>query len=287
MFHRTIASLLVCVLCIQTIAHDYWLAPSTFLPRQGEIVSLHALVGDHYLGEPRPRDPTKLDRFVIAVPEGELPVVGRDGEDPAGFVRIGASGTYAVGYLSKFTKVTLAGPKFEEYLKERGLHEAAQARAASGKTEADGNERYLRCAKTLICVDGKPGPGFDHVFGFPVELVPVSDPYLLKAGDSLKVKVLASGKPLQGAMVIAMQKKDPAKAVHFTTDAQGTVPVPLSAGGEWMLSVVRMAPVTDPAACVEWESYWGSLTFQMSESSQAPASPAVPNVPAVPASPAQ
>ncbi|MCX5690389.1 MAG: DUF4198 domain-containing protein [Planctomycetota bacterium] len=288
MFHRTIASLLVCVLCVQAIAHDYWIVPSTFTPRLGEIVSLRTLVGDHYVGEPRPRDPTKLDRFVIAVPEGEVPVVGRDGEDPAGFIRIGASGTYAVGYLSKFTKVTLAGHKFEEYLKERGLSEVAQARAASGKADSDGNERFLRCAKALLCVDGKPGPGFDHVFGFPVELVPVSDPYLLKAGDSLKVKVLAAGKPMQGALVIAMNKSDPAKTLSLTCDAQGLVAVPLAAGGEWLLSVVKMAPVTDPAAGVDWESYWGSLTFQLSDSGQAPATtvPAVTSVPAAPEAPA-
>ncbi len=249
------------VIAAPAVAHDFWLSLSKYHPKSGEIISVRTLVGDHYVGDSRPRDPTKLERFVIATPAGESPIVGRDGDEPAGFMRIGAPGTYPIAYRSSPTKVVLAGEKFEGYLKERGLDQAAAARAAAGTQAQDGRERFSRCAKSLVCVDNQPGSGFDHVFDMPLEIVPVTDPYTLKKGETLRVKVLDSGKPMGNALIIATRKADPANPVMVRTDAEGLAAVVLNGGGEWMLSVVSMRPVTD--GTVDWESFWASLTFDI------------------------
>ena len=45
-------------------------------------------VGQDLLGDPIPRDPSLINQFIVEDAAGRKPVVGRDGADPAGFVRV-------------------------------------------------------------------------------------------------------------------------------------------------------------------------------------------------------
>lgn len=267
MRRSTFASLiaLAALPALPTFAHEFWLVPSKFRPAVKEIVSIKTLVGDGYVGESRPRDPTKLEKFVLSTPEGEVKVMGKDGLDPAGFVRIGTAGTYAMGYRSKNTRVVLAGEKFEKYLVEKGLDEAAAARKADGKTGEDGRERFSRCAKAIVCVGGTPSAGWDHAFGFPVELIPGADPYTLHAGESLSIKVMADGKPAENMLVEGWVAGKAGLAVSGRTGKDGTVSFKLEQKGEWLFNAVKMTKVTEAGADVEWESLWASLTFDLAE----------------------
>ena len=89
-------------------AHDFWLEPSSFTPPAGGVVRMHLRVGDHFAGEPVARNDARIERFFVVGPSGERPVVGRDGGDPAGLVKIDAPGTWVVGYRSKPSRVELA-----------------------------------------------------------------------------------------------------------------------------------------------------------------------------------
>lgn len=267
MRRSTFASLfaLVALPVLPALAHEFWLLPSKFRPAVREIVSIKTLVGDGYVGESRPRDPTKLDKFVLATPDGEVKVMGKDGLDPAGFVRIGTAGTYVMGYRSKNTRVVLSGEKFEKYLVEKGLDEAAASRKSSGKTAEDGRERFSRCAKSIISVGDKTGSGWDHEFKFPLEIVPSADPYTLHAGDSLSIKVLADGKPAENMLIEAWVSGKAGTAATARTGKDGTATFKLEQKGEWLFNTVKMTPVTEAGADVEWESLWASLTFDLAD----------------------
>jgi uncharacterized GH25 family protein len=253
--------------------HEFWLAPSTYRPAVGEVVSIKTLVGDHFEGESRPRDPSKLDRFLLATADGEVPVTGRDGVDPAGFARIGTPGTYVVGYRSKHSRVVIKPDVFEGYLKEKGFDDVIKARKDAGTDDEDGRERYSRCVKSILCVGGTPGKGWDHEFKFPLEIVPKADPYTLKAGDTLTVKVLAEGKPAAKVQVDAWVKGTKSIVVTGRTDDKGEIALKLPTKGEWLLSAVTIAPVTEKGADVEWESLWSSLTFDLAEGEKSDATP--------------
>src|SRR3954466_1476267 len=81
-------------------AHDFWLEPSTFSPRPGQILALRLRVGQDLLGDPGPRDPAPVHRFILEDAGGPKPLVGRDGADPAGLLRVADPGLLVIGYLS-------------------------------------------------------------------------------------------------------------------------------------------------------------------------------------------
>src|SRR5438128_11263031 len=79
-------------------AHDMWIEPTTFFPAVGQIVGAKLRVGQDLLGDPIPRDPSLINQFVVEDASGRKPLVGRDGSDPAGYLRVGAPGLMIVGY---------------------------------------------------------------------------------------------------------------------------------------------------------------------------------------------
>ncbi|HEX8877300.1 MAG TPA: DUF4198 domain-containing protein [Phycisphaerales bacterium] len=266
---RRIASLLACLslgaLATISLAHEFWLQADALRVPAGATVKISTMVGDGFPGESRPRDPTKLDRFEIAGGGAAAqPILGIDGNDPAGIVQLAKPGTYAVGYRSRNTMITLDGPKFDAYLKEEGLDNALEAR--KGKSDVPGRERYSRCAKTLISVGDDRGSGFDHSFGFPLELIPTQNPYALAAGDGLTVTLLADGKPAANALVRATNRDHPGEWLSERTNDQGQVTFKLDQPGFWMIASVRMTAVEPPAPDCDWESLWATLTFDLTPS---------------------
>src|SRR4051794_24814903 len=137
-------------------AHDFWLEPSTFSPHVGQIVGVRLRVGQDLLGDPVPRDPALVNQFVFEDATGRKSLVGRDGADPAGLLRIAQPGLIVIGYLSNASAVELPAEKFNQYLKEEGLDAIAGLRARRSQTGAPAHELFVRCAKSLL-LSGAPG----------------------------------------------------------------------------------------------------------------------------------
>jgi uncharacterized GH25 family protein len=137
-----------------------------------------------------------------------------------------------------------------------------RTRAARGQSAAPGREIYSRAAKALLAVgDGRPESGHDRVLGFTLELIPERSPYALGVGDALPVVLRYEGKPLAGALVMALRGSGETVA-SIRSDAAGRVRVPLSRGGPWLVKAVHMVPA--PAGTdADWESIWASLTFEL------------------------
>ena len=247
--------------CTTLFAHDMWIEPATFAPQPGQIVSVKLRVGQDLMGDPLPRDPSLINQFVVEDAEGRKPVVGRDGSDPAGFVRVAAPGLMVIGYRSNPSSVELPPEKFNQYLKDEGLDAVAAIRASRNQTGAKARELLSRCAKSLV-LSGAPVPAqSDRSLGFTLELVAERNPYSLRAGEDLPVRLTYENKPLAGALVVAMNRLNPAEKVSARTDAGGRVRLRLHPGGMWLIKSVHMIPA--PAGSnAEWSSFWASLTFE-------------------------
>src|ERR1700682_4194803 len=89
-------------------AHDMWIEPTTFFPAVGQIVGARLRVGQDLLGDPLPRDPALVNQFVFEDGSGRKPLIGRDGADPAGLLRVTTPGLLVVGYFSNPSSVELA-----------------------------------------------------------------------------------------------------------------------------------------------------------------------------------
>ena len=251
-------------------AHDLWIEPSAFTPATGAIIAVRLRVGQDLTGDPVPRDPALLEELVLLDPAGRTPIVGRDGADPAGLLRIAAPGLHVIGYRSRPSAVTLTGEKFNQYLKEEGLDAVLAQRTARGLAGADARELFSRCAKTLV-ISGAASPfQMDRTLGCPLELIAEGNPYATGTGRAtLPVRLLFNGRPLAGALVVAFSRADPSAKVSARTDRDGRVVLPIARGGLWLVKSVHMV-AAKPGSQADWESFWASLTFGMGVDSEAP-----------------
>ena len=260
---RAAAGLLAATLAASRLAaHDFWIEPSSFRPAVDATVALRLFVGPHFEGEPFPRVPQLVSKFVLVSASGERAVPGGPGDDPAGTIRIAEPGLAIVGYRSFDYPVSLEAAKFEEYLKEEGLEKISTLRAQRGETARPAREVFSRCAKAVLDAGGSGKAGFDRVLGFTLELVPEKNPYALRPGDALPVRLLLGGKPLAGAVVHALLHGEPGATAAARTGRDGRVNLALAKPGFWMIKAVEMGPA--PAGVdADWQSLWASLTFEM------------------------
>jgi uncharacterized GH25 family protein len=247
------------------LAHDFWIEPTSFRPEVGSLVGLGLRVGQGFRGDPLPLMPDKIVKFVTVSPAGaETPVGGIPGRDPAGRARILEPGYVVAGYRSSPSSLELPADKFEAYLKDEGLEKVIEARDHRGDSKKPGNEIYSRCAKALLDSGGAGTAGFDRALGFRLELIPETSPKKLSSnsGGTLPVRLLYEGKPLAGALAVAMNRDEPDKRLSARTDKAGRVLFALPRGGVWLVKAVHMIPAPSESGA-DWESLWASLTFEV------------------------
>ncbi|HJZ95933.1 MAG TPA: DUF4198 domain-containing protein [Candidatus Solibacter sp.] len=252
---------LLTTLLVAFAAHDFWIEPSSFAPQPGQIVSVRLRVGQELIGDPVPRDPALVNQFVFEDAAGRRPLIGRDGSDPAGYLRVEKQGLVVIGYASNPSTVDMPAEKFNQYLKDEGLDAAAELRTKRNQNGAHARELFSRCAKSLTLSGTATSAQTDRRLGFTLELVAERNPYALRTGEELPVRLTYQGRALAGALVVAMNKMDPMDKLSARSDAEGRVRFRLPQFGMWMIKAVHMIPA--PAgANADWSSYWASLTFE-------------------------
>lgn len=244
--------------------HDFWIQASSFRPAVGSVVQLHFYVGPHFEGEPFPRVPNLLSRFVLLSATGsERDIPGRPGMDPAGVIRVDSPGLQIVAYRSRNSPLTLEASKFDEYLEQEGLEKVAELRKKRGEANATAREVFSRCAKALLEAGGGPAAGSDRALGLTLELVAEKNPYTLAANDELPVRLLLEGKPLAGALVQALLHGEPGVKASARTDRSGRAKLRLARPGFWLIKAVEMSAAPEGVDAA-WQSLWASLTFENS-----------------------
>jgi uncharacterized GH25 family protein len=252
------------------LAHEFWLAPSSYVAAPGRPIRIAAFAGTGFRGEAKPWATPRAVRFVARTARDlDLTSIAENGSlDWAAFSPSDAGGAL-LAYESNFAFIELPANQFDAYLESEGLDQPLAARRHDHDS-APGRERYRRCPKAWLA--GADESRATRPVGLPLEIVPLSAP-----GESpaLRVHVLWGGKPLANSLVKAWRApigadgalSDPASrdscAVLWQqrTDARGEVVVPVAAAGEWLVATVHMEPSRDRAAA-DWESTWASLTFE-------------------------
>ena len=282
-------TLLLCLLATTaTLAHEFWLQPASFRVAAGAAVSLRLLVGENFTGKAWPRPTRRLRRFVRYGPGGAAdstdlrPALLADSLAPT--LTCAMPGTHLLALTSRLAYLELPAAEFTAYLREEGLGYALRQRQEAGEaTTKPGREAYQRCAKALVLATSGPRlPGaaadtaFRRVLGLPLELVPEQNPYRLRPGAALTVRVLRHGQPVPGAQVQVWQVSAPDSkptagpaVTHFATfsNAQGRVLLRLAGAGPYLLATVRMEnalpALTLPGSTArpDWLSTWATLTF--------------------------
>jgi Domain of unknown function (DUF4198) len=268
MNHRTVVlpltGTLVLFVAAHTLAHDLWLVPPE-KPEPKKSAFFRANSGSKFSRSDHAPDPARFKRRLLVQPdggEGSLEAAGA--EDKSGLLKFEPArpGVYIAAVETEPKLITLKADEFNNYLVSDGLLDVYQLRRKEGALDKPGRERYSKSPKAIVQVGTAGGGDPCRVVGLPLEIIPLRNPFVLKVGDTLRVRVLFHDRPLANANLgwdVPGDGDFPLGAVR--TDARGEALVPISLLG---LMTIRLTHMTRPKqADYEWESFWTTLTFHI------------------------
>lgn len=118
----------------------------------------------------------------------------------------GESGTYVAGVSTKARNIELAADKFNEYLEHDGILDMLNKRKENKTLDQDAVESYQKHVKAIYQIGDVKTDDWKTVLGYPIEFVPLSNPYEKYSGESLELQLLLDGKPLANQLVYAEHK---------------------------------------------------------------------------------
>lgn len=251
-----IAFLLMCLLALPALAHDFWIEPTTFRPVPGKMFGVGLRVGQNFIGDPVPRGDSLIKSFTIREAALEHSINGSENQEPAGYARLFRPGVAVIGYQSKPYPLELSAEKFNEFLAQEGLDDIRAQRHRRGEDAKPDREQFSRFAKAVVGTGA--GAKLNQPFGWRFEIVPETNPL---EGTLLGVRVLLDQKPVRAALVTAINRDDEAARVHARTNADGRAVLALPKAGVWQIKCVALVPAAAKSG-FEWESLWASLTFE-------------------------
>jgi uncharacterized protein DUF4198 len=178
-------------------------------------------------------------------------------------LRTGEAGTYVVGASLRPRELKLEARDFNTYLASDGVPDILEARRRSGELDRPARERYQKHVKAVLQVGTLRSGGFDRALGYPAELVPLDNPYLLRAGGSLRVRATVDGGPVANQYVLAGGRAGDGtriaqRAVRTGTD--GIALIRLRSAGVWYVKFINMTRAAGDTT-IDYESKWATLTF--------------------------
>jgi uncharacterized GH25 family protein len=247
-------------------AHDMFLRLEQFFVAPNTTVSVRLFNGTFILSE-NSITPDRLADIAVVSPTGRAKIDvaqwSAAGDTSVFPIRTGAAGTYVVGVSTKPRVLEMSGTDFNAYLRSDGIPDELAARRAQKRLNDRARERYEKHVKALVQVGATPGSTFGTVLGYPAELVPLQNPYSLKVGATLDVRVLVDGKPVANQFVqyggLSASNGRVAQR-NVRSDAAGVVHIPLDRTGMYYIKFISMVRVTGDAEA-NHASKWGSLTF--------------------------
>jgi hypothetical protein len=246
------------------VAHDMWLIPPDG-DGKGKTMVVRANVGTEFPTSLHAPDASAFVRRVLVKPdgtEGTLDAAGKEGA--AGLLRFepAGPGIHILAVETRPRLLTLKADAFNLYLISDGLPHIYRLRAREKSLDQPGKERYRKSPTALIRFGQGGGGDPCRALDLPLQIVPLKNPFGLKAGDTLRVRVLFGGKPLPEANLGWQLPGDgdlPRGMVR--SDSAGEALIPITGAG---LMSIRLTHMTRPrTADYEWESFWTTLTFRL------------------------
>lgn len=263
MKHSHIVFVVLLGLATMLMSHEFWLQPDKFIYKAGDDVNLRLLVGENFEGENWTGNNQSVQSFHLHlhdVTDDLSPQVSEEVGDSLQF-SIHEAGTYMITYNSTNKHIELKPDEFLAYLKEDGIQDAIDYRNANNETDSIGRENYQRSVKTLFQVGDLINSIHKKQTNLPVDIIPLSNPYKFKRGDTLTVRILFQKKPLSNSMVKVWHRvNNETEKIELVSNENGEVRFHVKAIGSWMISTVKMIRLPD-GNDAQWQSYWGSLTF--------------------------
>jgi hypothetical protein len=249
-------------------SHELFLKSDSYFLSQGEPSTLYLFNGTFDSSE----NAITTDRITgarITGPEYEFLPGSSDyyEKGKATYLKLtpGKPGTYAAGISTLPRMIELSAADFKEYLDHEGLDHVISDREKKGLSDRAAREKYSKHVKAILQVDQTRTDHFSTEFGYPIEFIPLKNPYKLKVGDMASFKLMVNGKPLADQGVHISSRNDGvdpfAKEIPGRTDEKGEVSFEITETGQWYVATIHM--IESSEANVDYESNWATLTFEI------------------------
>jgi uncharacterized GH25 family protein len=262
--------------------HDFWLQPAAYWIGPDLLSSMTLQVGHGPFRQRSPIPARRITRFQDVSPTGavvdlhEHLQMGEATKD--GDFRLASPGVHVlVLQTDNRAETHLPSIRFNDYLKVEGLTPALEQRTRDNRMNADGSERYSRCAKAIVQVgssSARTQGQVDKPVGLPLEIIPEQNPYGVPRPATLPVRVIYAGRSLAGALVKLTNLDDDALPfeVHLT-DRDGRATFTMPGSGSWLLNVIwtKALPRSEQT---DFETIFSSLSFGFPTDRPASALPA-------------
>ena len=179
--------------------------------------------------------------------------------------KTGNAGTYVAGISTKPRAIELSGEDFTNYLVHEGLIEVIKDRKSKGVSGEVANEKYSKHVKAILQVDKTKTDHFATELGYPIEFIPLKNPYKLSIGDEMSFKLLYLGEPLGNKTVHVSSRRSTAVKegleTSLKTNNKGEVSFTIENEGHWYIATIHMLESDEEN--FDYESNWATLTFEV------------------------
>jgi hypothetical protein len=185
----------------------------------------------------------------------------------------GDEGTWIAGVSTRPRNIEMSAEDFNDYLEHDGVLDMLEKRKLENKLQSNAVEVYSKHVKTIFQVGTKISNDWNTVLNYPIEFVPLENPYEKRKGDALKVKLLVKGKPLSNQLVyvgsshnqdhkhVANEEHEHTNTSKLVSDENGIVTMDLTEEGIWYLRTIHMTELQE--SNLTHESNWATLTFEV------------------------
>lgn len=157
-------------------------------------------------------------------------------------------------------ELELTDDKVAEYLDEIRATDEVRSAWARRKAGEKWKEEYTKCAKTCLAVGkAEDDRSWSEPVGLALEIVPVTNPTALKAGESAIIRLLRNGEPAAN-VAIALVQDGSDERVFQTTDANGVATFTIPKPGKYLLATTLLRPGKESGS---WRSVFSTFTLQV------------------------
>lgn len=269
--------LAITVISVLAVAHEFWLWPQKFFYTIREVAIIRFTVGENFKGENWAGNKEKVQQLYYYTPLGDIVDVSANlslNKGDSLKLPLQQEGTHMIIFNSNNSLISSEPEKFNEYLKDDGLDNVLLYRKENKEENKKSTEHYQRSVKTLLQVNSNSSRTTDACINpttLPLDIIPEENPYSppiqvsRESAVKVRFKVLFRGQPLNNALVKTWYHV-PGKGVKtdtLRTNKRGWITADRHPG-PYMVSCVYMehTPADKEA---EWQSYWGSLSFEYSQ----------------------
>jgi uncharacterized GH25 family protein len=276
-------------LAVQAGGHTLFIKADSFFVEPGRDVAIPVINGTFETAEARIQPGRMQDARIVgpdgkesAIDDGQWSFSGRVTKLAASFEQ---PGNHVIGIATRAAIARITPENFNFYLRYEGLDDEDKERQALEETDIAAAERYQKYAKAIIQVGTETTDNFDAVFGYPVEIVPLVNPYELTRGDTFRARILRDGEPLANELIYATHEghydMSPEgifdELVKVRSDENGEIEFALEEAGRWYVRFIDLERTGDQEHWysgmlvavgaeeprIPYRSDWATLTFEI------------------------